>query len=84
MQRARDVGVCPKVLHLGTESDFWQARSSLLVTDTNGADIVMPDEVRVCCMLRSDRWPSRSSSCPAIGSVTVRSCGRCWSHCSNA
>jgi hypothetical protein len=47
LQRARDAGVCPKVLHLDTESDFWQARSSLVVTDTSGADIAMPDEVRV-------------------------------------
>jgi hypothetical protein len=47
LQRARDTGVCPKVLHLDTESDFWQARSSLIVTDTSGADIAMPDEVRI-------------------------------------
>ena len=47
LQRARDAGVCPKVLHLDTESDFWQARSSLIVTDTSGSDIAMPDEVRV-------------------------------------
>jgi Alpha/beta hydrolase domain len=47
LQRARDAGVCPKVLHLDTESDFWQARSSLIVTDTSGADIAMPGEVRV-------------------------------------
>ena len=47
LQRARDADVCPKVLHLDTESDFWQARSSLIVTDTSGADIAMPEEVRV-------------------------------------
>ncbi len=47
LQRAHGAGVCPKVLHLDTESDFWQARSSLVATDTSGADIVMPDEVRV-------------------------------------
>jgi len=47
LQRARDAGVCPKVLHFDTESDLWQARSSLIVTDTSGADIAMPDEVRV-------------------------------------
>jgi len=35
------------VLHLDTESDFWQARSSLVVTDTSGAEIAMPDVVRV-------------------------------------
>ena len=47
LQRARDAGVCPKVMHLDTESDAWQARSSLVVTDTGGADIAMPEDVRV-------------------------------------
>ena len=47
LQRARDAGVCPKVLHLDTESDFWQARSSLIATDPSGADIAMPEEVRI-------------------------------------
>ena len=47
LQRARDAGVCPKVMHLDTESDAWQARSSLVVTDTGGGDIAMPDDVRV-------------------------------------
>jgi len=47
LQHARDAGVCPKVLHLDTESDIWQARGSLVVTDTAGADIAMPDDVRV-------------------------------------
>ena len=47
LQPARDAGVCPKVIHLDTESDVWQARSSLVVTDTSGADIAMPDDVRV-------------------------------------
>lgn len=47
LQRARDAGVCPKVLHLDTESDFWQARSSLVGTDPGGADIAMPEEVRI-------------------------------------
>jgi Alpha/beta hydrolase domain len=47
LQRARDAGVCPKVIHLDTESDAWQARSSLVVTDMGGTDIAMPDDVRV-------------------------------------
>jgi hypothetical protein len=34
------------VIHLDTESDVWQARSSLVMTDTSGADIAMPDDVR--------------------------------------
>jgi len=47
LQCARRAGVCPKVMHLDTESDAWQARSSLVVTDTGGADIAMPEDVRV-------------------------------------
>src|SRR5947208_2096938 len=47
LQRARDAEVCPKMLHLDTESDFWQARSSLIATDPSGADIAMPEEVRI-------------------------------------
>ena len=35
------------MLHLDTESDFWQARSSLIATDPSGADIAMPEEVRI-------------------------------------
>jgi hypothetical protein len=39
--------VCPKVLHLDSESDFWQARSSLVATEPSGTDIAMPEEVRI-------------------------------------
>jgi hypothetical protein len=74
LQRARDAGVCPKVLHLDTESDLSQARSSLVVTDTNGADIVIPNEVRVYTV---------SGVSQAIGSATARSWARCWSRSSS-
>jgi hypothetical protein len=47
LQRAREAGVCPKVMHLDTESDVWQARASLVATDANGADIAMPPDVRI-------------------------------------
>jgi hypothetical protein len=66
LQRARDGGVCPKVLHLDTESDFWQARSSLVVTDTNGADITMPDEVRVYTVSGVSHAPFRSLAKPVM------------------
>ena len=38
---------CPPTLHLDTDTDFWQARSSLLVTDPNGKHIDIPANVRV-------------------------------------
>jgi hypothetical protein len=66
LQRARDAGVCPKVLHLDTESDLWQARSSLVVTDTSGADIAMPDEVRVYTVSGVSHAPFRPLTKPAM------------------
>jgi hypothetical protein len=65
-QRARDTGVCPKVLHLDTESDLWQARSSLVVTDTSGADIAMPDEVRVYTVSGVSHAPFRPLTRPVM------------------
>jgi hypothetical protein len=66
LQRARDAGVCPKVLHLDTESDLWQARSSLVVTDTSGADIAMPDEVRVFAVSGVPHAPFRPLTKPVM------------------
>jgi hypothetical protein len=66
LQRARDAGVCPKVLHVDTESDLWQARSSLIVTDTSGADIAMPDEVRVYTVSLVSHAPFRPLSKPVM------------------
>jgi hypothetical protein len=47
LQGARNAGVCPKVIHLDADSDIWNARASLVATDTAGADIAMPDDVRI-------------------------------------
>jgi Alpha/beta hydrolase domain len=54
------------VLHLDTESDFWQARSSLIVTDTSGADIAMPDEVRIYSISGVPHAPFRPLSKPVV------------------
>jgi hypothetical protein len=64
LQSARDVGVCPKVLHLDTESDLWQARSSLVVTDPSGADIAMLEEVRVYTVSGVSHAPFRPLTKP--------------------
>jgi hypothetical protein len=63
---ARDAGVCPKVVHLDTESDLWQARSSLVATDTSGADIAMPDEVRVYTVSGVSHAPFRPLTKPVM------------------
>ena len=66
LQRARDAGVCPKVMHLDTESDIWQARASLVATDTNGADIAMPDEVRIYAVTGVPHAPFRPLAKPVM------------------
>jgi Alpha/beta hydrolase domain len=66
LQRARDAGVCPKVLHLDTESDFWQARSSLVATDPSGADIGMPEEVRIYTATGVPHAPFRPLTKPVM------------------
>ena len=66
LQRAHDAGVCPKVLHLDTESDFWQARSSLIATDSNGVDIAMPDEVRIYAVSGVPHAPFRELTRPVM------------------
>jgi hypothetical protein len=66
LQRARDAGVCPKVLHFDTESDFWQARSSLIATDPNGNDIAMPEEVRIYAVTGVPHAPFRPLTRPVM------------------
>ena len=46
LARCLEADNCPKVLHTDTGTEFWQARSSLVVTDTTGADIELPANVR--------------------------------------
>ncbi|HEV2099798.1 MAG TPA: alpha/beta hydrolase domain-containing protein [Stellaceae bacterium] len=66
LERARDAGVCPKVLHLDTESDFWQARSSLIATDPGGADVAMPEEVRIYAASGVPHAPFRPLTRPVM------------------
>jgi len=46
LARCLEAKNCPKVMHTDTSTEFWQARSSLVVTDTTGADIELPPNVR--------------------------------------
>jgi hypothetical protein len=47
LARARAAGVCPRILHVDTDSEIWSGRASLCVTDPTGADIALPDDVRL-------------------------------------
>jgi len=47
LRRAQSAGVSPRLIHLDTDSEFFSARASLVVTDSQGRDTTLPDEVRV-------------------------------------
>jgi hypothetical protein len=38
---------CPKIFHIDTNTDVWQGRASLVVTDPTGKSVAIPDNVRV-------------------------------------
>ncbi len=37
---------CPRIVHLDSDTEFWQGRDSLLVTDTSGRPFALPENVR--------------------------------------
>ncbi len=49
-RRCRTSNTCPKLMHLDSNLEFWQARSSLVVTDGAGRDVPQPDDVRTYLM----------------------------------
>jgi hypothetical protein len=45
--RARAAGVAPKIMHVDTDSEIWSGRASLCVTDCEGVDLDLPENVRI-------------------------------------
>ena len=40
-------GTCPRFVHVDSDSETWQARASLVVTDPSGRSLKLPENVRV-------------------------------------
>lgn len=47
LEKCSASNTCPKILHSDGEAEIWQARASLLVTDSHGRHVDLPDTVRV-------------------------------------
>lgn len=47
LQRCREQGTVPHLMHLDSESELWSARASLLIDDGTGDDLAIPDNVRL-------------------------------------
>jgi hypothetical protein len=46
-ERCKVSNTCPKIIHTDGETELWQARSSLVVTDSLGKHLDLPENVRV-------------------------------------
>ncbi len=55
-QCSRD-GSCPKVFHIDSSTEFWQAGSSLVGTDATGRDLVFPENVRAFLIASTSHAP---------------------------
>jgi hypothetical protein len=47
LARCLAAGNCPKIIKTDSELEFYQQRASLVVTDTQGGPLAMPDNVRI-------------------------------------
>lgn len=51
-------GTCPKIMHIDSENEIWQARGSLVVTGTSGtADLILPENVRAYLFAGTQHQP---------------------------
>ncbi len=51
---------CPKIVHLDSDTEFWQSRDSLAVTDTSGHPLPLPENVRVYMLSGLAHFPAQN------------------------
>ncbi|HXC32538.1 MAG TPA: alpha/beta hydrolase domain-containing protein [Verrucomicrobiae bacterium] len=49
---------CPKIVHLDSDTEFWQNRDSLLVTDAAGKPLTLPENVRAYMISGQEHNPA--------------------------
>jgi alpha/beta hydrolase family protein len=49
---------CPRIVHLDSDTEFWQGRDSLLVTDTTGKPLALPENVRAYMLSGQEHNPA--------------------------
>ncbi len=60
--RCRTDSTCPKLMHLDSSLEFWQARASLVVTDSARRDVALPGDVRAYLMSSTQHAPAGTPS----------------------
>ncbi len=51
---------CPRIVHLDSDTEFWQSRDSLAVTDTSGRPLALPENVRAYMMSGLAHFPAQN------------------------
>jgi len=57
----------PLVIHTDTATEYWQRRGSLVITDTRGDDLALPDTVRVYLWASSQHYADPQMKVPPRG-----------------
>ena len=60
--RCAPTGTCPKLMHLDSNLEFWQARASLLTVDGEGRPVPLPEDVRLYLMGSTQHGPAIQST----------------------
>ena len=58
LKRCEASNSCPKIFHVDTSAEFWQADASLVGTDGAGHDIALPGNVRAYLLAGGTHYPS--------------------------
>jgi hypothetical protein len=63
LAKCQNNGTCPKIMHLDSENEVWQARGSLVVTNTTGTtDLILPQNVRAYLFAGTQHQPGGNPS----------------------
>jgi len=72
LARCTGDGSCPKIMHLDSEQELWQA-GTLSFVDTTGRDLKMPDNVRIYAFAGTEHaaQPGGRTNCTIAESSTI-------------
>ena len=62
LARCQATGNCPRVFHIDTDTEMWVGTASLVVTDTRGGHIELPDNVRAYFLAGHQHAPAAEPS----------------------
>lgn len=64
LARCRTTNTCPKIFHVDSDTEVFQARASLVVTTPDGKPATLPDNVRAYFLAGSQHGPAAAATQP--------------------